>query len=157
MARQLILDLPVRQARGRDDFFVAPANALALATLDAPESWPSGRMLLIGPEGAGKSHLAAIWAEQHGASIVRARDLTPELDQRFRAAATTFRRVSSGEADSVKPLRIRIVTVGFGDTTDKLAARMQVPDRHLERFLVLNGLDNTAKLKYGDKVKIISE
>ena len=25
--------------------------ALALATLDAPESWPSGRMLLIGPEG----------------------------------------------------------------------------------------------------------
>ncbi|WP_420344602.1 chromosomal replication initiator DnaA [Paenirhodobacter sp.] len=79
MARQLILDLPVRQARGRDDFFVAPANALALATLDAPESWPSGRMLLIGPEGAGKSHLAAIWAEQHGASIVRARDLTPEM------------------------------------------------------------------------------
>lgn len=79
MIRQLILDLPVRSARGRDDFFVAPANALALATLDAPESWPSGRMLLIGPEGAGKSHLAAIWAEsQGGAPIVAAATLTDE-------------------------------------------------------------------------------
>lgn len=79
MIRQLILDLPVRSARGRDDFFVAPANALALATLDAPEAWPSGRMLLIGPEGAGKSHLAAIWAEaQGGAPIVAAASLTDE-------------------------------------------------------------------------------
>ncbi|HEY0276370.1 MAG TPA: DnaA/Hda family protein [Paenirhodobacter sp.] len=76
MTRQMILDLPVRQARGRDDFFVSPANALALATLDAPEVWPSGRMLLVGPEGAGKSHLAAIWAEAHDAPTLSARDLT---------------------------------------------------------------------------------
>ncbi|WP_454918492.1 M48 family metalloprotease [Xanthobacter sediminis] len=89
--------------------------------------------------------------------IFAARELTPELDQRFRAAADTFRRVSSGEADTVKPLRVRIVAVGFGDTPDKLAARMQVPDRHMERFLVLNGLDAGAKLKYGDKLKIIAE
>lgn len=89
--------------------------------------------------------------------IFAARELTPELDARFRAAATTFRRVSSGEAESVKPLRIRVVTVGFGDTQEKLATRMQVPDQHLERFQVLNGLDAGAKLKYGDKVKIIAE
>lgn len=75
MSRQLILDLPVRQAKGRDDFFVAPANALALAALDAPESWPERRMLLIGPEGAGKSHLAAIWAESHSAVTFSALDL----------------------------------------------------------------------------------
>lgn len=76
MTRQMILDLPVRQARGRDDFFVSPANALALATLDAPEGWPAGRMLLTGPEGAGKSHLAAIWAEAQEAPVLAARDLT---------------------------------------------------------------------------------
>lgn len=76
MPRQMVFDLPVRQARGREDFFVAPANALALATLDAPEAWPAGRMLLIGPEGAGKSHLAAIWAEdQGGAPVLAARAL----------------------------------------------------------------------------------
>ena len=79
MIRQLIFDLPVRQARGRDDFFVAPPNALALATLDAPESWPQGRMLLIGPEGAGKSHLAAIWSEAHAAPIVPAAALSADL------------------------------------------------------------------------------
>lgn len=76
MPRQMTFDLPVRQARGRDDFFVAPANALALATLDAPQAWPLGRMLLTGPEGAGKSHLAAIWAVgQGGAAVVAAQSL----------------------------------------------------------------------------------
>ncbi|MFD2175004.1 DnaA ATPase domain-containing protein [Rhodobacter lacus] len=82
MIRQMAFDLPVRQARGREDFFVAPANALALAALDTPDAWPSGRMLLIGPEGAGKTHLAAIWAEDHGAEVIAAADLTnPEAER----------------------------------------------------------------------------
>jgi hypothetical protein len=34
---QLVLDLQSRPARGRSDFFVSPANALALALLD---TWP---------------------------------------------------------------------------------------------------------------------
>ncbi|MFG1278611.1 M48 family metalloprotease [Xanthobacter autotrophicus] len=89
--------------------------------------------------------------------IFAARELTPELDKQFRAAADTFRRVSSGEAETVKPLRVRIVTAGLGDNVEKMAARMQVPDRPTERFLILNGLDASAKLKYGEKVKIIAE
>ncbi|MFT3689610.1 chromosomal replication initiator DnaA [Paenirhodobacter sp.] len=100
MARQLILDLPVRQARGRDDFFVAPANALALATLDAPESWPQGRMLLIGPEGAGKSHLAAIWAEAQEAPILRARDLTAEMAPALSRAAVIEDAQQIGPAEA---------------------------------------------------------
>lgn len=76
--RQLVFDLALRPSRGREDFYVAPANALALATLDAPASWPSGRMLLIGPEGAGKSHLAAIWAEENDAALIEARILTKD-------------------------------------------------------------------------------
>ncbi|MCL7465005.1 DnaA/Hda family protein [Phaeovulum sp. NW3] len=76
MERQLILDLPCRSAQGRDDFFVAPANALALATLDRPDTWPQRKMLLIGPEGAGKSHLAQIWADEHGAAVIAGRALT---------------------------------------------------------------------------------
>ncbi|WP_031328154.1 P-loop NTPase family protein, partial [Rhodobacter capsulatus] len=46
--------------------------------LDAPETWAQGRMLLLGPEGAGKSHLAAIWASERGAVIRAAADLRPE-------------------------------------------------------------------------------
>ncbi|MFS8036498.1 M48 family metalloprotease [Xanthobacter sp. AM11] len=89
--------------------------------------------------------------------IFAARELTPELDKQFRAAADTFRRVSSGEAETVKPLRLRIVSAGLGDTVDKLVQRMQVPDRPMERFLILNGLEPGAKLKYGEKLKIIAE
>lgn len=77
MARQLILDLPVRPALGRDDFFVSPANALALSVIDAPTGWPQGKLLLVGPEGAGKTHLTQVFAHDHGAAVVSAAALDP--------------------------------------------------------------------------------
>ena len=76
MPRQLAFDLPLRSASGRADFFISPANALALATLDAPEAWPQRRMLVQGPAGAGKSHLAHLWADERGAAMVAAVSLT---------------------------------------------------------------------------------
>ncbi len=72
MARQMALDLPVRTARGRADFFVTPANAAALAIIDDPARWPAGRLVLAGPEGSGKSHLAQVWATATGAQVVPA-------------------------------------------------------------------------------------
>lgn len=75
MSGQLTLDLPWREARGRADFFVSPANALALAALDADHTWPQGKALLIGPPGSGKSHLAAVWATQSGATTIAGVDL----------------------------------------------------------------------------------
>ncbi|OYX45313.1 MAG: chromosomal replication initiator DnaA [Rhodobacterales bacterium 32-67-9] len=71
MPRQLTFDLPVRPALGRGDFFVSPSNALALAALDAG-GWPEGKMLLVGPEGAGKSHLAQVWATETRARVLDA-------------------------------------------------------------------------------------
>ena len=65
--RQLVFDLALPPALGRADFLPAPANADALAMLARSADWPQGRLLLIGPEGAGKSHLAAIWAAEAGA------------------------------------------------------------------------------------------
>jgi chromosomal replication initiation ATPase DnaA len=75
MGPQLILDLPVRTARGRGDFFVSPANALALAALDDTGRWPQGKMLLTGPAGSGKTHLAHVWAAERGAALHPAGDL----------------------------------------------------------------------------------
>lgn len=71
MSGQLILDLPVRSALGRDDFYVTPANAPAVAAIDGWREWPTGRMLLTGPQGSGKTHLAAIWAAGAGAVTVQ--------------------------------------------------------------------------------------
>ena len=59
----------------RADFFISPANAAALAMVDMWRMWPGAMMLLAGPEGAGKSHLAQIWADEAGARIAPARAL----------------------------------------------------------------------------------
>ncbi|MBK5935150.1 DnaA protein [Rhodovulum imhoffii] len=72
MPRQLIFDLPVRPARGREDFFVSPANEMAVAQIDAWRDWPQGKLVLTGPKGAGKTHLAHVWAGQSGAAVIEA-------------------------------------------------------------------------------------
>ncbi|MEO9518085.1 MAG: DnaA/Hda family protein [Paracoccaceae bacterium] len=75
MAAQLGLNLPARTALGRDDFMIAPSNAIAVAMIDASADWPQGKFVLSGPRGAGKTHLAQVWANSSGARIVAAKDL----------------------------------------------------------------------------------
>lgn len=71
--RQLAFDLPHRPQFSRSDFLSAEANAAALAALDALGD-SGGEMLVVsGPAGCGKTHLAHIWA-----SRTRARWITPE-------------------------------------------------------------------------------
>jgi chromosomal replication initiation ATPase DnaA len=74
--RQLAFVLPHEESLTRDNFLEGPANATALALIDAWPEWPSRTMLLVGPEGSGKSHLAAIWAEGSGARSTNAHALT---------------------------------------------------------------------------------
>lgn len=75
MTRQLAFDLPGLQAMTRDHFFIAPSNALALQTVEHWHDWPGRKLLIVGPEGAGKSHLAHIWAALADAVILQAVDL----------------------------------------------------------------------------------
>jgi len=75
--RQLAFALPHAESLTRDNFLEGPANAAGLALVDSWPEWPNRIMLLIGPEGSGKSHLAAIWAEQAGARSTSAHALTP--------------------------------------------------------------------------------
>jgi chromosomal replication initiation ATPase DnaA len=51
----------------RASFIVSAANAEALATIDGWRDWPDPRLVIVGPANAGKSHLAAIWAESTSA------------------------------------------------------------------------------------------
>lgn len=71
-ARQLSFDLPARTALGRADFFVSPANAEAVALIEGWHGWPSRKLVVAGPAGAGKTHLAHVWAGLAGARIVAA-------------------------------------------------------------------------------------
>jgi len=74
--RQLALALPHAESLTRDNFMEGPANEAGLALIDSWPDWPNRVMLLVGPEGSGKSHLASIWAEQAGARSVSAHALT---------------------------------------------------------------------------------
>jgi chromosomal replication initiation ATPase DnaA len=74
--RQLAFALPHAESLTRDNFLEGPANAAGLALIDNWPEWPNPIMLLVGPEGSGKSHLAAIWAEEAGARSTMAHALT---------------------------------------------------------------------------------
>ena len=74
--RQLAFALPHAESLTRDNFLEGPANAAGLALVDSWPDWPNRIMLLVGPEGSGKSHLAAIWAEEAGARSTSAHALT---------------------------------------------------------------------------------
>jgi chromosomal replication initiation ATPase DnaA len=73
--RQLALALNHTESFAREDFLSGPSNAAGLALVDCWPQWPNHAVILAGPEGSGKSHLAAIWANAAGARLVAARAL----------------------------------------------------------------------------------
>ncbi len=77
LPRQLALALPLAESFAREDFFESPANAGALALIDAWPDWPSRTVILVGQEGTGKSHLAAIWSALAGARFLAGKALNP--------------------------------------------------------------------------------
>jgi chromosomal replication initiation ATPase DnaA len=73
--RQMALDLALPESLARDDFLEAACNAQPLRLVEAWPDWPARVVALVGPPGAGKSHLGAIWADLAGARRLAARDL----------------------------------------------------------------------------------
>ncbi|MBM3523863.1 MAG: hypothetical protein FJX57_12965 [Alphaproteobacteria bacterium] len=67
MTRQLPLGLGHGVSHAREDLVVGEANAEALAWIDAWPGWPSPALLLLGPPGSGKTHLADLWSARAGA------------------------------------------------------------------------------------------
>ncbi|PYE25190.1 putative Zn-dependent protease [Rhizobium sp. PP-F2F-G20b] len=81
----------------------------------------------------------------------------PSLEPTADVLRKSFRRMSPQEAAALKPLRIRVITVGPGDTLATLSARMMGTDRKLDLFRLINALQITSTIKPGDRIKIISE
>ena len=65
--RQLPLEFGHSAGFSRDDLIVSPANAQAVDLIDRWPDWPSPVVVLAGPAGSGKSHLAEIWRGLSGA------------------------------------------------------------------------------------------
>jgi len=102
-----------------------------------------------------------LYAIRFGSDVYRfifaAKHRSAETDRAYRESVGTFRRMSLAEIEAAKPLRLQIVKVAPGDTVDRLAGRMSVADRAVERFRVLNGLESGDRLKVGSEVKIVVE
>jgi chromosomal replication initiation ATPase DnaA len=75
---QLPLPLDAAPRFGREDFLVGRANEAAFAQIARWPHWLAAAAILVGPEGSGKSHLAAIFAQASGARQLRADHLDPE-------------------------------------------------------------------------------
>ena len=76
MTRQLSFDFPHRPAFGADDFLVAPSNEAAIGWLDRWPAWPAPALILHGPPGCGKTHLAHVWQARSGAPALPPEALT---------------------------------------------------------------------------------
>jgi chromosomal replication initiation ATPase DnaA len=65
--RQLTFRWPHSPSFAREDFLPAPSNRDAVSAIDIWPNWAGRMLVLVGPEGAGKSHLGSIWARRAGA------------------------------------------------------------------------------------------
>jgi chromosomal replication initiation ATPase DnaA len=94
---QLVLDLPHRSALGRADFLVSDSNAGALAWIDRWPDWPGGVLVLHGPAGCGKTHLAHIWRERSAATIIAGAGLSADALADFPEAQAPALAVDDAE------------------------------------------------------------
>lgn len=72
---QLAFEFPVEPRHEAEDFLVSASNERAYAAVESWPHWPDPVLVLTGPTGSGKSHLAAIFARRAHAWTVAARDV----------------------------------------------------------------------------------
>jgi chromosomal replication initiation ATPase DnaA len=98
--RQLALNLDHSESFAREDFLQGASNQSALTLVESWPDWPDRIMAVVGPAGAGKSHLASIWAAQSGARFVSARALhAAYLPASLATGALVVEDVADGAAD----------------------------------------------------------
>jgi len=75
MSNQLSFSLPKKETLDRDNYFVSQANQSAVSLIEDWINWPSRKLILVGSEGSGKTHLGHLWAGEVGATIISATTL----------------------------------------------------------------------------------
>jgi chromosomal replication initiation ATPase DnaA len=103
-SRQLAIDLSSRPAFGRADFLVSECNRAALVFIDRWPDWPGRRLLLYGPQGSGKSHLARLWCAESGARYIAGGDLGSAELPLANGASPSAMVVDDAEAASERSL-----------------------------------------------------
>ena len=143
--RQLVLDLGRDPSYDPDEFLVSSCNETAYAAVRAWPTWPDRAIVLLGPAGSGKSHLAAIWASRAGAlKLGPGASLPFEMRQGQAAMMEDCERVRPDEAALFHQLNIVRETGGW-----LLLTAREPPDRW-----GLRTLDLLSRLRLAPTVSI---
>ncbi|AMJ63769.1 hypothetical protein AXW83_17535 [Bosea sp. PAMC 26642] len=101
--------------------------------------------------------LAAIQSGSRVYRFILAAKGSADPERPMRSVIDSFRSLSPAEAQAARPMQIRLVAAGDGDTPASMAARMAGQERAIELFLVLNGLERNSRLALGQRYKIVAE
>jgi len=74
--QQLPLAFEHAPASGRDDLVVSDPVSAAAGIIDRWPDWPSPVVVITGPAGSGKSHLASVWQNKSGANLIFGEETT---------------------------------------------------------------------------------
>lgn len=97
--QQIALEFSREPGLSRADLVVSSANADAVALIDAWPVWPSNVVVVAGPVGSGKTHLASIWREEAGALAADRRALGPEILEALEGRALLIDDADAGGLD----------------------------------------------------------
>lgn len=98
-ARQFTLDLGRDPAFSRDDLIVSTANSHAVGFLESWDAVPPALVVLAGPPGSGKTHLASVWRSETGAALIDRRSVDAEAVTIAEARATVIDDADAGDLD----------------------------------------------------------
>ncbi|WP_429912102.1 hypothetical protein [Glycocaulis sp.] len=87
---QLALDLALEPDYRPESFAVSEANAAALALVNRWPRWRMGHLVLTGPAGAGKTHLAHMWQQRTGAAWIDRLEVSASLKAIQRGASVVI-------------------------------------------------------------------
>jgi chromosomal replication initiation ATPase DnaA len=113
--RQLAFDLPVDSRHGVEDFLFGASNEAAYALIERWPAWPEAWLRLTGPEGAGKTHLAAIWARAAHAWTLAAAELSQaQVPHLVSAGALVIEDCDAGRIDEAALFHLMNATKARG-------------------------------------------
>ncbi len=81
MGVQLSFDLGYQTLYGRDNLVVSRSNCAAVEFIDQWPFWRIPITILVGDQGAGKSHLASVWCEKAKAIVVDKDNLAQAVER----------------------------------------------------------------------------
>ncbi len=125
--RQLTFRWAHSPSFAREDFLAAPSNLDALTAIELWPNWASRMLMLVGPEGAGKSHLGMIWARAAGAVCLAGKD----LDEQSLGASAGARAVLIEDADRAsgkEALLFHLINAALQNYTWLLLSSRTAPD-----------------------------